>query len=62
MAVIYVPRSAGSTLILTPPVPQQPPPINVTWVTRDLLATWQTRDDKANWNTRDDQAAWKTRS
>lgn len=59
MAIIYVPRVFGGTLIITL---QQPPPINVTWVTRDMAATWQTRDQQTTWQTRDDQATWKARN
>lgn len=63
MAVITVPRVFGGTLLIQyTPSTQQPPPINVTWVARDLIATWKTRDDKATWITRDDQATWKARS
>lgn len=61
MAVIYVLRSFGGTLLLTPPTPAPLQYLNVTWVTRDRQATWQTRDGKVTWTTRDDQAAWKAR-
>lgn len=60
MAVIYVPRVFGGTLILNT-TPQQPPPINVVWVTRDLASQWKTRDQQAAFTTRDDQATWKAR-
>ncbi len=62
MTTIYVPR-LGGTLIITY-TPGSGPPlqyINVTWVTRDMLAAWKTRDVQPTWNSRDDNAAWKAR-
>jgi len=60
MATIYVPRIFGGVVIFTV-IPQQPPPINVTWITRDMHATWIARDEKAAFVARDEVVTWKAR-
>lgn len=63
LQTVTIPRVLGSTLIIQVNVQAQlAPPINVTWVTRDLKATFVTRDDKATFVTRDDSATWKARN
>jgi len=54
MAVTFVPRAFGGTLILNAGTvtPQPLHYINVTWVTRDMQATWKTRDMNTTWKTR----------
>lgn len=60
---LFVPRTFGSTLILTITPPAPPPtPVDVTWLTRDNTVTWKTRDGQVTWLTRDQYATWRTRS